>query len=133
LDDVRTSFIGPFDTVREAEFFLTLPTNQVFADSFCDGKHEIRNIITPDYTQMFTVSQVREVLDRAKERTILEIARETKPFVMENEEVQAKNPRRNLYENRRIVTIKTLRNRYPGLGLKEAKEIVDGWRYEFPE
>lgn len=129
-------FIGPFSTESEADDWLSLPTYGVSAGpivDFCNGKHEIVTLVAPDRERKFSELAVRRAIQRAVEKqksaTIAELASKVRPFIGTTEGIPSSWP--VTFDNltgRKIATIKTLRMLYPGLGLKEAKDIVDGWQ-----
>lgn len=123
-------FTGPFDSRKDAEVFLMLP----IAGSFlhCQRMHTIHELIVPD-AGTIDLSTVMRIVDEvkydAKQQVIAEIARKSPRFgvgVNGNIETDFSILQQFGIVNP-IATIKELRTRYPGLGLKEAKEIVEEW------
>lgn len=123
-------YTGPFDSRKDAEVFLMLP----LAGSFlhCQRQHTIHELIVPD-AGTISLSTVMRIVDDvkydAKQEAISEIARRSTPFGIGNDGRIENDPSiiRMYGMVNPIATIKELRNRYPGLGLKEAKEIVEQW------
>lgn len=120
-----TRYYGPFPTESAAKAHISVEK----ALNFCEGEHSIVQIREVESELNLTNWQVNSIIEDAKSRAVIEMARQSKPFVAtwENDNT---NIRVGITSElgHKIATIKELRNRYPGLGLKESKDIVDNWQ-----
>lgn len=114
-------FFGPFPDFEAARVDNLIES----ALNYCDGIHTIRVIQEVNRDENWAKgvnlpSLIRTVLADSRAEMVLEMARESKPFAVES-------PVDGRRFAAKIATIKELRTRYPGLGLKNAKDIVDEW------
>lgn len=128
FEDETTFYVGPFDSEEDANAYLLMPVD---LGRICQRKHTILELYAPTAPNLSlgqTLQLIRDVKYESSLTAAADIARKADPFSMTKQGIPTDSEfvRRHGVENP-ILTIKELRTRYRGLGLKEAKEIVDEW------
>jgi ribosomal protein L7/L12 len=116
----ESRYWGPFSTESAAK-------SHVYAEDalrLCDGNHTIIEVTEPLRERELTDWQISSIIDTARGDIVRDIARKSTPFVANGEPSNFNIPQSVGYK---IATIKELRKRYPGLTIKESKDIVDQW------
>jgi ribosomal protein L7/L12 len=128
-NEENVDFTGPFNSESEAEIFLMLPV--MGSILHCQRNHKIHELVAPS-TEKIDFATLMRVVEQAKaggrKDKAVELAQNAIPFWADEDgnrhfDVTFEDIRDNM-----ITTVKALRRKYDGIGLKESKDIVTQWR-----